>query len=529
MPTLSNIEAEAVIPSGYSSAQDGAVSDLSFLRRLSVAAVALGCLLRLAEYLLDRSLWMDEAYLALNILHRPFAGLFQPLDYHQGAPTGFLLLQKSAVLLAGTSEYALRLIPLLAGVASVFLFYKLATKTLLPNAVAIAIGLFAISPSLIYYSSEVKQYSIDVAVALVLYCLTIEGSRSEWKAWRVIATAFAGAAAIWISHASIFVLAGSGATLSITTLVRKDWVRLRRVSIICLVWAMSLAACYLVALRRLAADRELLDYWKDSFMPLPPHSLTDFKWFVDSFFGFFNTSAGLKFIGLAALVSIIGGISIFRKSTERGFLLVAPAIFTLVASGLHKYPFGGRLTLFLVPAALLLMAEGAELLRASTPRSVPAGGAVLLALLFVDPGMYVLHHFARPHTEVAQPGIMFPEELKPVVTYVQGHESPGDLVYVFYGSQPAFEYYAERDHFIRDNVEIGSASGDDPHGYESDLNPLRGHRAWVILSHTHGVGAGESRHIFFYLDTLGPRLECFTRAGAEACLYDLRAAIATTH
>ena len=31
------------------------------------------------------------------------------------------------------------------------------------------------------------------------------------------------------------------------------------------------------------------------------------------------------------------------------------------------------------------------------------------------------------------------------MAYVRNHEKPGDLVYVFYGAEPAFDYYAERE------------------------------------------------------------------------------------
>jgi hypothetical protein len=487
-----------------------------------LAAVALGCLLRIVQYLLDRSLWMDESYLSLNILHRSFAGLFHALDYHQGAPIGFLLLEKSAVRLWGGSEYVLRLLPLLAGIASVLLFYKLASQALPAKAVPIATGLFAISPALIYYSAEVKQYSSDVAIALLLYCLTIEGSKSEWKAGRTALAALVGAVAIWMSHSSVFVLVGIGATISITLVLRKDWARLVRVSFVGLCWIISLAVCYVVALRKLASDGELLSYWNANFMPLPPRSVADLKWFVDSFFGFFNSSAGLKFSGLAALVFILGSISMFRKSRERLFLLLSPALLTLLASGLHKYPFGGRLTLFLVPPVLLLMAEGVEVLRSSTRVSLPAVGAVLVTLLFLDPGIYILHHLAKPHTEIVQPGVMLPEEIRPVVAYVRNHEKPGDLVYVFYGAEPAFDYYAERETFPMDNVEIGTASGSDSQSYESDLDRLRGRRVWVVLSHIRGAGAQESKYVEFYLGTIGPKLDSLSVAGAEAYLYDLR-------
>jgi len=63
-----------------------------------------------------------------NLINRSFAGLWQPLDWQQGAPVGFLMLQKSAITLLGTSEFAMRLIPLLAGISSLVLFFFLATK-----------------------------------------------------------------------------------------------------------------------------------------------------------------------------------------------------------------------------------------------------------------------------------------------------------------------------------------------------------------------------------------------------------------
>src|SRR5207244_11823416 len=62
---------------------------------------------------LFRSLWLDEALLALNIVRRPLSGMFRPLDYNQGAPVGFLLLEKLVTHAFGNGELSLRLIPLI--------------------------------------------------------------------------------------------------------------------------------------------------------------------------------------------------------------------------------------------------------------------------------------------------------------------------------------------------------------------------------------------------------------------------------
>src|SRR6202140_5812605 len=143
-------------------------TSLSSPTKLEWTIIVFGALLRLTQFLSNRSLWLDEAKLALNIVNRSFVQLCKPLDYGQGAPVGFLMLERSAVHLFGSGEYALRLFPLLSGMISLLLFYQLAKQSV-PSAAPIAMGLFATSAPLIYYSSEVKQYSGDVAIALLLW------------------------------------------------------------------------------------------------------------------------------------------------------------------------------------------------------------------------------------------------------------------------------------------------------------------------------------------------------------------------
>ena len=76
-----------------------------FLARCSAAPLtvqltwlfaSLGIVFRVAQYAADRSLWHDEAALALNLIEKPWSGLFGPLSLDQGAPIGFLLVEKLA-------------------------------------------------------------------------------------------------------------------------------------------------------------------------------------------------------------------------------------------------------------------------------------------------------------------------------------------------------------------------------------------------------------------------------------------------
>src|SRR5256885_16763608 len=49
-------------------------------RQLVFLLVGVGIFLRVAQYLANRSLWIDEAWLALNLLSRSFEHLTKPLD-----------------------------------------------------------------------------------------------------------------------------------------------------------------------------------------------------------------------------------------------------------------------------------------------------------------------------------------------------------------------------------------------------------------------------------------------------------------
>ncbi len=460
----------------------------------------LAAALRFRQYFANRSLWLDEAKLSLNILHRSFAQLWQPLDYHQGAPVGFLGIEKWAVTTFGTSEYALRLFPLLAGTVSIFLFYLLARRVVRSAAVPLALALFAISPTLIYYASEVKQYSSDVALALLLVYLAVTE--------RILLLGICGAVAIWFSHPAVFVLGGIFGILLL-----RHW-RNWKVHVAGTLWVSSFAVCYFVLLRKLSQDAVLLAYWQQNFMPFPPNP----KWFEDSFFDLFSASAALRFTGLAAFVFLCGGVSLWRRNRETQLLLLSPVVPTLLASAVHKYPFGGRLALFLVPILLLLMAEGAETIRTVAGNRF---GVILVVLLLIDGGLYTLHRFVSPFNGSEHIGVMPLEEMRPLVVQLKSRLRAGDAVYVYHPTMEPFEYYAERTGFPSENVMMGTARGDDPKSYEADLIGFAGRRVWVVLSHI-GTTTGDPGYLTFYMRLKGNRLASLTFPGAEADLYEVR-------
>jgi hypothetical protein len=140
-----------------------------------------GVLLSTLQFFYNRSLWLDEAYLALNIINKSHFELLKPLDLRQVAPILFLIIEKIFSDLIPNSEFGLRLFPLISFWLSIFLFYKL-IKAIQQNyyAIIFSLSLFVFNTTLIYYSSEVKQYMTDALVLISVYYLILRKCMTKY-------------------------------------------------------------------------------------------------------------------------------------------------------------------------------------------------------------------------------------------------------------------------------------------------------------------------------------------------------------
>src|SRR5271157_2953581 len=128
----------------------------------------LGVLLRVGVYLWNRQYWMDEGTLLGNLEGMRVLDFSGHLHGDQLAPVGFLIIERVIVGLLGDSGYATRFVPLVCGIVALWLFKSLAFRLLPFAAAMVALALFAFSDDLVYYSSELKPYSSDLALAMVV-------------------------------------------------------------------------------------------------------------------------------------------------------------------------------------------------------------------------------------------------------------------------------------------------------------------------------------------------------------------------
>ena len=478
-------------------------------RLLLGLVLGFGALLRLREYVANRSLWLDEAWLALNVLGKSTADLvLRPLEFNQAAPPGFLLLVKLAVLGFGGSEYALRLVPLLVSVVSLLLLAWIAVRILTPGGALAAMALFVLLRPLIQYAAEVKQYGMDVAVGLAVIAAVLPFLNGPARARHAVVLCLVGIAAVWLSHPAPFFLAAAGGVLIL------QW-RLKghpapgAIVAVGAVWAVSFAAVYAVSLRDLAAHQGLREAWSGTFPP----SLASFStlpWLGQRIRDLFAYAFGRQAEVVGAFVVLAGGVSLLAARSVFVLLLTAPIGVALAAALLGRYPFQGRLALFALPLLTLLAGAGVEYVRGSL-RATRAVMVLLIALLLLSPGYGSLSNLMRPRGR---------EELRPVMAYLQHRHLPDDIVYLFGPARPAYDYYAPRMNFRPQQLVIGRDVGESWQDLAADLEQLRGlGRVWVLLSH---VRSEDERFVEYYLDTLGTRRDAFQAPGAAALLYDLR-------
>jgi 4-amino-4-deoxy-L-arabinose transferase-like glycosyltransferase len=493
------------------------LSRLALRDWIGLALVLAGFVLRLRQYLVNRSLWLDEAMLSDNIVSRSFGGLTQWLDYDQQAPIGFLWSQKISVLLFGNNEYALRLIPFLAGCAALVLMYAL-TRRLPSLSGNTALALFSVSNTLVYYTSEAKQYILDAALALGLLVLFLHLDERGWNSRRHILFGMVGALVLWFSHPAIFTLAGIGILLLIKAARQKSLPALGWTLLTGGMWLASFAAFYVFFLRRSVTAEVLLDYWGDAFLPL---SLRAGAWLVAAFNNYSIFAAGLETpLILNFALALIGLILLARRAGPLAAALGLPALLVLGASAVHAYPFAGRMLLFLSPLIFILLAEGlgatSLLLRTKPAASSWTLGLLAVTLIFFN-AQTAVQNFATPKMR---------EHIRPTMESLREHRRDGDLVYVYYWAEPAVRFYAPKYGFSMDEFINGADHHANPELYRAELEALRGReRVWFLFSHVYEDGDFNERDfILSYVNSIGElsREVRFPGTSVYLYLYDLQ-------
>ena len=323
-----------------------------FYKLALISIFAAGILLRIFVYCRNISFWGDEASIALNLINKSYLELFKGLDYLQVAPPGFLILSKFILNIFNPKidyirDLLLRFFPFVFSCLSLLVFYKFSKnfikdkKTLL-----FASTLFAFNPCAILYAAQLKQYSLELLVSVVLMSLF----------YRIIITNKIRIAdfvliplSMWFSLSSL-IISASG---FIILLFKKSFNFIKLLP----AYLLSFVVFYFFSLKSIKQVNYagMYHWWSTGygFFDLR-HPMRLFIRFGE-LFSFDKTSA--ECLGIFFIFLILFSLIFSKKfNLLSKVFLSLPILITIILSGLSLYPIEARLILFLLPSFSIIIA-----------------------------------------------------------------------------------------------------------------------------------------------------------------------------
>jgi mannosyltransferase len=184
------------------------------------AITLLAALLRLASIDLQ-SLWYDEAYTPVHVLHPSFSATWTSYVHSENSPPLWYLLEWLLTRAFGTGAVALRLLSALAGIAAVPAAWAIGSELAGRRAAIASAALVATSPLLVWYSQEARAYGLFVLTASLALLCFVRALR-EPAPRRVWLFALAAALALLTHYFAIFLLIPMIAGVSLRLLADVD-------------------------------------------------------------------------------------------------------------------------------------------------------------------------------------------------------------------------------------------------------------------------------------------------------------------
>ncbi len=416
-----------------------------------------------------RDLWTDEAWVALAALKStPGAALAAG----HSTPPFYILTVWAAARLLGSQEWALRSLSFAFGLGTLLIFWLLVRRLTTRPVALLALALVAFSPVMVYYSKELKQYSGDACLAvLVVYLaerLRNSGGRRGW-----LGLGMTGLVGLGFSPPLVFVLPAVGLMLWLSLPAARG-----RLALLGGLWILAFAAYYFLFIRH-DLDPELVAYWDrdyPDFSGFWPFG----RWLGSALYRYFWYFCGEWGPYWGPPLFLAGAYTLWRAGERRvlGYFGL-PILLAFGAAALHRYPFmgnygGNRLMLFTAPLLYLLVAAGASLLLSWMWR----GRLKWLAAALTGIILLSLHPWdnlkENLHPEMNR------EEISPLVARLERERRPRDWVYVYYFAKWPFAYYSRGSGPTGEHLCIGKSC------VETGLKLNHGEksgRLWLIASH----------------------------------------------
>jgi len=365
----------------------------------TVALLALTLVLGL--YGIERSLWLDEAWVANSVNAPTLGGMFYYPNWLQTSPPLFLLLSRIAVSVFGLSTVVLRSVPLVLSLVAVWAMLTAARRVVSPAFAVLATATLAFHPTVVEYFRSFKQYGGEItATSLVLWAAATYLKQPGRRQFYVLLGV--AVMAMTLSYPTVFLLPGLILVVAIGN-PRRALILVGGSSVVlALLYWLFVRPNYTAALRT---------YWmSDPQTLLTPGSIAAIA---------FCVVAGMRAIVCRDWIAV---------------LLLSPCVLLFSSEVLEWYPASPRTQLFVRPCFLLLLAMNVEDLvtYAKWRRGAVDAVAILAAAVVMFLGVRKQFHEGRFQPE---------EDMSGAIRYLRKNVGPSDLVLVHPSIQEGFLLY----------------------------------------------------------------------------------------
>ena len=417
-------------------------------------------------------LWIDEEAIALTVREHSFSHLAGPIWLATSAPLGWLMAERTALLVAGAGEIVLRFIPMCFGAGTLLAAVWIGRRWLNPPGALVLVLLCAANRAMVLFWFEAKQYSADAFWALLLPALVvwaIEADDDRQRTRRAAGWWVTATIGQWLANGAAIVTPGCALVL-----IAASWREQRRapwrIAALGSIWVAGALLHYRIAMRYTLNSAYFYDYWATSFLPRSVGPVGALLWAFNRLPVLAQSPMGTAFwIGLWLLA--LGGF-VFASNRVLGAAFATVPLTAFALAGLRIVPLHERFVLWIAPAlavgvglaidrAARMSLDGVQ--RRSLGRlaigAVVAAGVIRLSDDMLARGGKYSFHFERPK-------LKHDLDDRAAVRWLMARRQPGDAILATKLAWTAIWWYGE--------VPIGTdgaAHGRMPDGGAMDLLP----------------------------------------------------------
>ncbi len=406
----------------------------SKLPLLASILVGLGVLFRLHHLTTLRSLRLDEAALAVELIRRDYWDILFGWSYNTHIPTapiGFLSVSKFFLHSSHGHELALRFLPFVISLITLYVVLKQTVRLFSPTLAQITAIMLALSTPVIFFAADLKQYSTDIFFTTILLFATIHFQRHREGLRSLLAYGALGVIALIFSFTAVFMLFSCGLVLILKAWRDRDKSLGIRSALVGIFWAMIFIGIFSNSAGLVMSNDQLFQMYEGTYlrdvMASPLLSAQMLLKLIPANFGIVWMPLSVT----ACVLMMLGAAKLIQEDWFKGLLIVVPLILVIAASLAGRYPFFDRFLIFLVPCTALMLARGCIAVASVSHTRQWAKGLVVL-LLISQPLWNNLAHVRDGYN---------PEHTRPVMRYLFDHYQSGDAIYLNNAATNAFLFY----------------------------------------------------------------------------------------